>query len=183
MDDVKFSNQYEDLISKTFGIRRNQVMEVLATPDKTDEIDFHGSGIKLHTKHFSGKHPPYTLLVIESLQGHDRVVSSALRAYPQLSAKLQELRPFEILGLLTDSFGLLIQVGQQKGRMIAREIFDLERTGGNLVQGLETPRGSMIQEIYFKSDPASHIAYCALAFCIDTDLYSAWLTSAVRSRH
>ncbi len=149
----------------------------------TDEIDFHGSGIKLHTRRFDAKHPPYTLLVIESLQGSDKVVSTALRAYRQLSTNLASLRPLDVLRLITDSFGLLIQVGQQRGRLIVREAFNLERTGGNLVQGLESPRGSMIQEIYFKTDPASQTAYCALAFCLDTDLYSAWLASAVRTSH
>jgi hypothetical protein len=185
MSEVRFSEDFKTLISKTFGIRPSQVLEVLASPDQTDVLTFHGSDIKVHTKLLPATDPPCTLLVIEGIEGNDRTVSTALKAYPQLSRNLQQLRPMEVLRALTDSFGLLIRVGCQTGKLIVSESFEVPSEGGyNLLQGLESPSGSMISGTYFKLEPGPPpMAYCALAFGLDTDLYSSWVTSVVRSSH
>jgi hypothetical protein len=69
-------------------------------------------------------------------------------------------------------------VGSQTGKLLLGERFDFH---GNLVEFLETVRGSMIQQMYFKIDDGPlPKAYCSLAYCIDTDLYSDWLRSSAR---
>jgi hypothetical protein len=182
--DIKFSQAFKKLVTDVSGIRQNQVVEALVAPDKTDGIDFHGADLKVHTKLIGSTNPPSTLLVVESNKAGERTVNSAFRIYPELAGNrsLEALKPLDILRLLTDSFGLLIRVGKQTGKLVLCESFQYNKnTNLNLVEGLETPRGSMIQEIYFKvddGDPAT--AYCAMAFAIDTDHYSAWLKSIAR---
>jgi hypothetical protein len=94
--------------------------------------------------------------------------------YRTLSPNLEALSPLDVLRLLTDSFGLLIRVGSQTGKLVLRESFRMNGSG-NLLQPLERPRGSMISELYFKRD--GKVMHCAMAFAIDTDLYSSWVKS------
>src|SRR6186997_3404246 len=101
MTEVKFSEQFQREISRRIGVRPDQVIETLNAPGKTDELDFHGSGLKIHTKLLDSTRPPCTLLVIESDRDGERAVNSAFRVYPELTANLHELRPLEVLRLLT----------------------------------------------------------------------------------
>jgi hypothetical protein len=183
-DQVKLAEDLRDLKLKKIGVRPDKIFYALDNPDKTDELDFQGSCIRIHTKRFDALRPS-TLLIIESVQEDERIVSSVFRVYPELSRSLEELRPLGVLQVIADSFGLLIRGGNQVGKLILRESFSAPSGADlNLLQGLETPRGSFAPEVFFKiEDGPLRTAHCALAFAIDTDLYSGWLNSVARRVH
>jgi hypothetical protein len=182
MDAVQLSDLFLKDLSKKFHISPDQVIETLNAPDMTDDLDFHGLFIKIHTKLFSSTLPHSTLLAIETLREGGRIVDFAFRAYQELAKNLQELRPLEVLRLLTNSFGLLIRVGNQVGKLVLCESFSIDRDKETeLVQGLESSIGAVIQSVYLKIDEGSpRTGRCALAFCLETDLYSTWLNSIER---
>lgn len=179
---VKLTTATEKLVIKKYGIPTDQLFETLRAPDKTDEINFQGLTVRIHTKLSNSMQPLCTLLVLETVKGDERAVSTAFRAYPELTQNLQELRPLKVLQLLTDSFGLLMRVGNKVGRLILQERFDAPTDKNvNLVQGLDAPRGAFSQHIHFKIEegPPREVQ-CALAFVIDDELYGAWLDGVTR---
>jgi hypothetical protein len=181
-DNVKITADTKERVIKKYGLSADQVLEVLRAPDKTDEIDFQGLTVKLHAKLNDSMQPPCTLLVLEAIDGDKRDVDAAFRAYPELAKNLQELRPLEVLRLLTDSFGLLIRVGKQVGKLIVEERFDAPAGKElDLVQIVDVPRGSFLQNFYFQIDEGPpREAQCALAFAIDDELYGVWLDGVAR---
>jgi hypothetical protein len=181
---VRLTTDIQERVIKKYGISRNQVLEVLKAPDRTDEIDFQGLTLRIHAKLSDSMEPPCTLVVLESIKDDESSVDFAFQAYPELelSKNLHELRPVEILRLLTNSFGLLIRVGNRVGRLIAQEKFaapagkDLQ-----LVESMEAPRGSFSQHLYFKIEEGPpREAQIALAFAIDDELYGLWLDSVAK---
>lgn len=174
---INFSGEFASESLRKFGIKNQQALEAVNAPDRTDQLEFYGFIVRLHFKTL-GTQPPSSLLVIESVKDGNRTVDFAFRVYPQLGNEVLNLRPLEILRMLTNNFGLLIKVGNQTGKLIVGERFDFS---GDLVQGLEQPRGALIQQLYFKVDKGPlPKAYCPLAYCIETDLYSDWLKAMAR---
>lgn len=177
---IRFTDDQKENLLKRLGIRTEVISEVLEKPDKTDNIDFQGSGLRLHTKLIESANPPYVLLVVEMLRGEERLVGSAFKIYPQLARNWTEARPLDLLRALTDSFGILIRVGKQTRKLVLCESFPF-RAGDDIVQGVEPIRGSIISEITFMFEEApNEVCHCAMAFCIDEDLYSTWLRAMSR---
>src|SRR4029077_2186948 len=184
---VRLTTEIQERLIKKYGISPSQVLEVLEAPDRTDEIDFQGLTVRIHAKPNDSMEPPCTLVILESVKDGESAVDFAFRAYPELepAKNLHELRPIEILRLLTNSFGLLIRAGNKVGKLIAQEKFAAPADKDfNLVESMEAPRGSFSQHCYFKIEEGPpREAQIAMAFAIDDELYGLWLDSvAKRSR-
>jgi hypothetical protein len=175
--DVKLSTDIKNLIAKKYGLLPEDILEISRNPDKTDEINLQGLTVKIHTKLNSVMRPPCTLLALETLKKEERAISAVLLAYPEFAKNLQELRPLEVLRLLTDSFGLLLQIGKQIGKLIVMEKFDAPADKNiDLVRCIDTPRGSFSSHVHFKIDEGPpREAQCALGFAMDDELYGVWL--------
>jgi len=159
----------------------DQVSEVLRSPDKTDEIEFNGLTVRIHTKLTTTMHPPCTLLVLETGNEQQGETSAAFSTYPELAKNVHELRPLAVLRSFTESFGLMIRVGSQVGKLILQE--SIHAAGGkeqNLIQGVEPPRGSFSQHLYLRVEEGPpRVAQVALAFAVDDELYGVWLSGVV----
>jgi len=170
-----------------FGIRRNHVERAVLDPDKTkDVIPDDGLAIKFFCKHITQTTPPHWLLVYcRQEQNEDLSVDMAYRLYSDLHPDFGSLTPTEMLYELTQRFGIEVEVGEQKRKLILQET--IEAAPGQNEIPLTKIQGSQgsepISSMYFRirEDEGRRVFDCVLVYSLDTEKYLAYL-QANRSR-
>ena len=121
------------------------------------------------------------LLVCTRKKEDNWFVDLSFRILPDLVDSVRTLEPLVLLQGLAQRFGLTIRVGRQLNKFIFREVIPLKGWNGDptkLVEVINPSNHQFIQymNIRIEQRDGFNMANVALAYCIDTEEYLAWLS-------
>lgn len=172
-----FTEPFRNIFMAWFGIREADVRDALAAPDEKQSHQFDDLTLGFYTKRHQRSGIETYLLVCTQKTEQDEIVHQAFWAFPDLIRE-----PLVLLQQLAARFGLALRVGNQLNKFIFRETITISGpvNAAQIFEVINPERHTCVPSLFFKitEDANSHHIHCALAFCIDIDVYTRWLTGA-----
>ena len=172
--------RYSDVYTKTFEpiVDQSRVMATIKAPDKQSYHDLGDRRYELVVKrHKAQGNQYYYVWVLATVEQDDHLVYCALAILESLCEDVQQLSPYEMLEVLLQTYGLVVQSELKAGRLIYDEAFWAEtQDPAKVWTVVDKPEhyflGSWtIVETYgVSSRIESHFV-----FALDMDRYLAWL--------
>jgi hypothetical protein len=177
-----FTESLRNICMAWFGIREADLRDALEAPDKKQSHQFDDLTLGFYTKrHQRSGIEAYLLVCTQKTEEHE-IVHQAFWASPDLTGGLNVLEPLILLQQLAGRFGLALRVGNQLNKFIFRETITISGpvNAGPVVEIINPEDHTCAPFFFFKTteDGNSHHIHCALAFCIDIDVYTRGLTRA-----
>jgi len=131
----------------------------------------------LYKKRVQVAETPLWLLVTGQKKGEDIIVQFALKVYGDLTENCETLPPLQMLAAVASRFGLPFRVGPHEFHFILKQEIELEGPGPvPMLQGVNPENHSFVLPGFFRFDKEPKpVARCVLCYCLDTDVYKAWL--------
>lgn len=177
MREPHVTESFKKEASDRFGIRPRHALEVCASPDQTSVLEQDGLVLRLHSKLIQQAVPPHRLVVIERLQRDVSSINFAFKIYDDLCEGVDELSPDAVIEVLAHRFGVPIRVGSMRSHFIWSARIPISGEQDIELVGGEAPPGeSLSQSLILRIDKGPPMmADVAMAFCLRTDMYVAWL--------
>ena len=179
--DIILTDLFKQEFQAKLGIREKLVHKAITTPDFQDivELDELVLGFFV-TREVKPEGETY-LLVCTRRKDSTWFVDSAFIILPDLVSDVGSLEPLALLQGLAQRCGLVIRVGRQLNKFIFRELITTKGWNDDpakLVEVINPSEHSFVQSMHIRIEPKddSYVADVALAYCIDTDEYLAWLS-------
>jgi hypothetical protein len=174
-----FTQMFLDVCRNCFGIREADVQDVLAAPDAQQWYQTDDLRLGFYTKRRQRSGSEAYLLVCTRKTTENQVIDLAFWIFPDLTAGLNVLEPLVLLQQFVARFGLTLRVGNQLNKFIFRETITIPGPveASQVVEIIDPEHHNFVQSIFVKvtEDGDTHHIHCALAYCIDTDVYTRWL--------
>jgi len=179
MGKIKISQQLRDVFMQPFDIRRADLERTLEEPDFVQKLEFGGLGINLYIKTEHASKPPLTFIVTESMkEGSESTIDMVFKTYLEPLGVDKNTKPFDILKILAEKFGLLFSIGNKQAKFYSKQTISLPpgARGAQIIQFLERPK-SMMSCFHFRVQDKAlfNVVEVAFAFAIKTEEYKAWL--------
>lgn len=179
MKRIIFSELFKNECECKLQIIEDQVRQVIANPDETETVKFDDLELIFFIKKLPHLESENFILVCSHLKDENLLVDLAFRILPELVDEIKTIQPIILLQELALKFGLTIRIGQQHNKFIFRESISLKSSQDlkKLIEIMNPYNHSFMQSIFIKINQKGNIkiANCALAYCIDSDKYMAWL--------
>ena len=174
---IEISKALKEIYLQPFDIRPVHVEEALRTPDIKQSLEFGGLEINLFMKTSERSTPPITLIALERiLENNNTVIDSAYKTLLKPLGILEGTKPFEILKILADRFGVTLKVLNKEGKFIGKETITIpEGTNVNQIVQIKE-KCSFMTSFYFRIKEGKTLEV-AFAFAIKTKEYQEWLSS------
>lgn len=161
---------------KGYGFTIARLREIYRKPDQQHKILYKGLEVRLLQK----SEAAYTDIVGLQVPGRPRNnrVVFAIRSFPDLCVRpLATLPPLELLREFAEKFGLDIVVGGKKSRFILCDEVPAPAPIATKLFRCEAPAKQRHYHMNLFFKPAPPMVNIALAFCLDSDRYLAWIHS------
>jgi len=176
---VTFSDIFNHEVAENFGIKKELVQQVLDNPESESRVVLDELILGFYIKRVVIDKKDYCLLVCTRIQDNSIFVDLAFKILPELVITIKTVEPIIVLQELAQKFGLSIRIGSQLNKFIVRETIPIEKgvETTNIVNIINPKNHSFLQSIYLKIQQQNdtQLINCAIAYCIDTDKYRAWL--------
>lgn len=173
---IEITQALREVYLVPFNIRPVHIEEALRNADVKQSLEFGELGINLYMRTSDSSMPPTTLIVLERmLENGNTVIDSAYKTFLGPLGVDVNTKPFEILKILAERFGVTLNVLGTKGKFIGKEtlVIPAGTDANQLVQIKE--KCPFITSFYFrKKENSLEIAF---AFAIRTEEYKEWLNS------
>jgi len=173
---MRITEALNKLCLEPFDIRKTHIEEALEKPDKRQSLEFGGLAINLYMRTSSKSTPPTTLIVIERItEKGQSEIDAVYKTYLEPLGISDDIKPFEILKILADNFGVGLKVlGKEERKFVGKETIPIPpgTTSTQIIQ--VTEKVPMINSFYFRitEDKTLEVAF---AFALKTYEYREWL--------
>lgn len=179
-----FSDLFRNQSENNLGISQSEVERALKDPDKKETLELEKIEKRLVGE---ASTPPFSptfylnneekgyLLVSTRIEDEVRHIDYALKIFPVFFEEdIDDLNPIEALKKLTYTFGLQIRIGEKSSKVISAAVIPYE--GKTEIISIKNPKNhSFVNSFYLRPDKKIGKVICALAICIDTTRYKAWI--------
>ena len=177
---IIFTDLFKDECQSKFRITKKHVRKAITSSDAQEIVQVDDLVLGFFVNREVRPKDETYLLVCTRQKDNNWLVDLAFRMHPDLIDSAGTLEPLILLQALCQKFGLSIRIANQFNNFIFREVIHSEGRSVDpikLVEVLNPSNHSFVQSMFIKFKP--HHNYCevnvALAYCIDTEEYLAWL--------
>ena len=175
-----FTDLFKQECQAKFRVGKKHVRNAVANPDAQDIVQLDDTILGFFVKRETQPTGETYLLVCTRSKDTNWFVDLAFRILPDLVDIVGTLEPLALLQGLALRFGLTIKIAHQLNKFIFREaipVKDWSDDPTKLVEVVNPSNHSFVQSMYFKieQEDTFNVANVALAYCIDTEEYLAWL--------
>lgn len=163
-----------------FGIKAEHIQDTLQHADIVQRLEFGELGINLYMKTIDGQSPPSSLIVLERLlKNEEPVIDSVYRTYlPPLGLK-RDTKPFEVIKLIADKFGVTLTILGKTGKFFDKVVMPIPPgTRQSDILGIKE-KCSFATGFYIRVRENAFLEI-AFAFALNTEKYRKWLSEQCR---
>lgn len=174
---IEISKSLNKVYLQPFSIRTAYIEEAVNYPDVTQNLEFGDLGINLYMKTSDKSSPPTTLIILERVLENDKTMIDAVyKTYLEPLGISKDIKPFDILKILAERFGISLKVLNKYGKFIGKETMPIPPgiKQSQIVQINE--KCPMITSFYFRIKDKQTFEV-AFAFAIKAEEYKSWLSS------
>jgi hypothetical protein len=180
IENVKFSDLFEDRCQGRYLITRDQARQTVLEPDSTEVVTFDNTTVQFFTKRFFHKGVYFFIVCFGDKKGKDFEISLGFKILAELTNELTKTTPVLLLQALVQRFGLSLQIGNQINKFIMSETINIPKTTGGqgeLVHMVNPKEHAFTNSSYIRFDVKKDVIVyrCLLAFAIDDTDYMNWL--------
>lgn len=172
---IRYTKLFNQECENKLGITRAIVKDVIEKPSKEQRLTSQGLTIILFSKRIRKED---CLIVTTHVDDKDIFVDLVFRVKDSLVRQAKTDLPFTLMRLLAYKLGLPIRVGEQESKFIYNEVIPISSSDIKKAIRIPNPeRHPVISIIWIRiiQNNMGSLAQCALAFCIDTKKYRAWM--------
>jgi|GEM_PF-1506014 len=179
--DAIFTEMFKRECRDKFNISEERVQQAIKAPNAQQilELDDLELGFFVKQEYIVPNNKTY-LLVCSRKEKENWLIDAAFIVPHDLVDEVNPLEPIIILQKFVQKFGLMIRIGDQYNKFIFREsIYPNENINlAKLTEIINPANHSFMQRVFIKLEQKNDrkIINCALAYCIDIDEYSAYLS-------
>ncbi|MCK5260043.1 MAG: hypothetical protein KAJ70_03185 [Candidatus Omnitrophica bacterium] len=173
---IEITQVLRNVYLEPFSIRPAHIEEVLHNADIKQSLEFGELEINLYMRTSHNSTPPTTLIVLERmLENEKTVVDSAYKIFLSPLGLSFDTKPFEVLKILAERFGITLNVLGAEGKFIGKKTLTIPPgvDSNQIIQIKESC--SFASSFYFRKIKDS--LEIAFAFALKTREYNHWLNS------